>query len=511
MLESESISYSDFKPIRNKIRKFDADKLLELEIRMMHELQDAPREKLSQCPPWLLMSLIKWTLMYGEMNSTKQAPTRNDLAVLINMTHKLGHRARLPSDYSNVGLFMKSLAFQQFWYQNLLASSDIGRQIALFLEILPPTFVKEIFHDKLKLAPEDFFELAFALATRFQDKKHTIYIDTTYFEPLKKIYPEETINRFLDRLSYDLESVKKFLKSEDERIKDFDARLYEQTPLRKRPLLKLGSSYICYSPDVLLGGLSTLAYDIFKEEVGERFTQKFGEAFEKYIRQGLAYSKLNFLSERELERDHPGQKMVDFLVPLPGTHVFVESKAIEMSPLAQVSPDARVVTKSLRNSVIKAIKQALIAIKCLDNKPIQSDPIKENFLLIVTFKSLFIGNGNDFVAGEVRNEIENFTKTERIEPQRLPPENIYFLSVREFEWLTEICKNNQDSLLPIIKDMIETDRNPSTRKFLVEQHLVDQRNRGKYKSFGAPDYATEPFNRMTSRLVSRLSESTKSR
>ena len=133
MEENESAGYSDFKPIRNKIRKFDADKLLELEIRMMHELHDAPREKLSQCPPWLLMSLIKWTLLYGQINSTKRSPTQNDLNALINMLHRLGDRSRLPDEYSSIGLFMKTLAFQQFWYQNLLASSDLGRQIRLFL------------------------------------------------------------------------------------------------------------------------------------------------------------------------------------------------------------------------------------------------------------------------------------------------------------------------------------------------------------------------------------------
>jgi hypothetical protein len=283
MTESKSISFSDFKPIRNKIRKFDADKLLELEIRLMHELHDAPKDKLSQCPPWLLMSLIKWTLMYGEINPTKRSPTRNDLAALINMIHRLGDRARLPSEYSSVYIFLKSIAFQQFWYQSSLASSDIGRQIKLFLELLPAKFVEEIFQEKLKLNPEDFFELAFALATRFQDKGHAIFVDIKDFELLEKLYPKDSICRFLDRLSCDLQSIKGFLESEDERIKDFDARLYEQTPLRKRPLLRSGSSYICYSPDVLLGGLSTLAYDIFKEELKERFTQKFGDAFEKYI------------------------------------------------------------------------------------------------------------------------------------------------------------------------------------------------------------------------------------
>ena len=224
---------------------------------------------------------------------------------------------------------------------------------------------------------------------------------------------------------------------------------------------------------------------------------------------GLTYSGLQFLTERELEKNHPGKKMVDFLVPLRGAHVFIESKAIEMSPLAQISPDVRVVTQSLRNSVIKAIKQAIIAIKCLSEKPIHPEPIQENFLLVVTFKSLFIGNGNNFVVGEARAELEDFAKGEGVNFQNLPSENIYFLSVREFEWLTEICKDNKEILLPIIKQMIAADRDPLTRKLLVEQHLVEQRNQGKYGSFGAPDYATEAFKRMTSRLVKRIGESTK--
>lgn len=495
------VTFEDFKPIRNKIRGFDADKLLELEVRMMYEMQDMAVEKVRHCPPWYLMLLIKWTLMYGELNSTKKSPKQNDLVALINMVHQLGDRLRPPSDYSNVYLFLKCMAFQQFWYRRGLAGSDFGRQLKLFLELMPQGLLEEMFRTKIGISPKDFFELAFVLASRFMQPTHAMFFDMGYFDTLKKLYPEDVIRCFLTRLSCDFESVKAFLKTEDARVKDVDAKLYEQTPLRRRPLLRLGEKYLCYSPNVLWGGLSTLAYDVLKEQLPEQFTRIFSEAFEKYVKLGLVYSGLAFWDESKLQRTYPSKKMVDFIVPLPNANVFVESKAIEMTPLAQVSPDVRVVSNYLRVSVIKAIKQALVAIKCVDAQPLESlrgGSVKDSFLLVVTFKDLFLGSGADFVAGEVREEIEDFAKQEGLDSQRLPSENIFFLSAREFEFFMEVCKKGLGELSDIIRGMIVANRNVLTKKFLVEQHVE------RFEGIQGPAYAVEPFERMHRDLMTRL-------
>ncbi len=248
--------------------------------------------------------------------------------------------------------------------------------------------------------------------------------------------------------------------------------------------------------------MSNFIYDILKEKDGEAFSSVFGRVFEKYIAVGLDYASCKYFSERELKKFYPDSLVVDYLLPFSDAPVLIESKGIEMSPLARVAEDARVVNNNLRNSVMKAIKQGFtLASQIKSNSKIPGlDAAGEFYLLIVTFKDLFLGNGDQFfrMLGAAA-EIEEFIRESQLLPNSIAFNHIYLMSIREFEWLIYVSHHHGRSIPEILKQVVSADANPPNRKLQLGQHLAHI-----YGEIKAPEFVTEPAEAMVVRVASML-------
>jgi hypothetical protein len=279
----------------------------------------------------------------------------------MNMIRDLGDQARLPSNHTEFKTLFKSMAFQQFWLQRRISAADLGRQIPLFLELKNKETISELFHQASRgLSLHDFFELSFGVVAHFLSNDKPLVLRPTYFNPISDQYPPDSIPRFLDLVALDRSQAQAFLKAEDSRVRDFDARLYERTPLTKRPLLTLSNgTLLCYAPQVLFHGFGNLVYDLLKDHSPSKFSEHFGYAFEEYIKIALKHLSIPFISESELKSTFPNSLVVDYLVPLHSVNILIEAKAVELSPQARTTPSPTVVLNHLRSSVLKAIKQGL--------------------------------------------------------------------------------------------------------------------------------------------------------
>lgn len=209
---------------------------------------------------------------------------------------------------------------------------------------------------------------------------------------------------------------------------------------------------------------------------------------------------MRFYDEVALRRTSGGRMAVDFLVPFSDANVMFESKAVELSPHARVSPDISVVNNHLRSSVVKAIKQGLTSANWLQRTSLDGvDSSAECLLIIVTFKELNVGPGRIFVDGEIQNELDDFAAREGLDRGLLPEENIYFLDVGEFEWLMGVSKQRGREISTIVRAAIEADRRPDTQKFYFSQHLIEQ-----FGSFRSPLFATDPFDELWAGVAQRL-------
>ena len=476
-------AYSAFKPLRNKLKRFTTESLIELCAVKLHELKAFPTEKVRMYPPWFVLALLKWAILYSDpVHPKSRNATIGDFIQLVQMVHQVFDAAPVPRGAGALLVFLKNMAFQQLWLQDHLAASDFGRQIVLFEQLPRTDAIKDLFASVTGLDMSAFMELTSVLACRFLTD-NSIYVGTPYFQPLG--YPHETTKRFLSMFSLDRKGLRPFLEVEENRIRAFENRLYEQTPLKRRPLLMLddGTRYLCYSPNLLFFALSTFVYDKLKEHSPEAFSHEFGKVFENYIGKGLKYAGVDFIDETALKQQYPNSLVVDFKVTCEDAIVLIESKAIELSPHARVAVDPTILSNNLRDSVTKAIKQGFVIATQLLNAPRSAEGLTRQkiFLLIVTYKDLFIGNGNDFLLStSAKEEIDRFIIERNLNSQALDFNHIFFLSAHEFERLMYVVQHDQTKISAILTRVAEA--NSAEKKLQFGQHL-----RHLYKTT-APDF-----------------------
>ena len=146
-------------------------------------------------------------------------------------------------------------------------------------------------------------------------------------------------------------------------------------------------------------------------------------------------------------------------------------------------------------SVLKAITQAHDVIRKLTDKPdcgIQSCP--NNYLLVVTFKELYLGSGRSYyeiVAQEAMDQIyEQYDGLSVI-----PPENMYFITIDDLDFACAMIKDGEMSFSKMIETAKVADEKPGTRKFDFVQHL-----HGMPVSIDTPQYLKDRKDQLFEKL-----------
>ncbi|MFA0628834.1 hypothetical protein AB4589_13575, partial [Vibrio sp. 10N.222.49.A3] len=138
------------------------------------------------------------------------------------------------------------------------------------------------------------------------------------------------------------------------------------------------------------------------------------------------------------------------------------------------------------------IKQANVLNDYLRKNALKGVEFKrDNYLLVVTYKELYLGNGADFyhaVAKEAIDEItQNLDATAVI-----PLENMYFITLEEFDLLCTVINSTDFSMEQVLEHAKANDREPESMKFDFTQHI---------NSLGVdvtrPDYLDESIAQLT--------------
>ena len=216
---------------------------------------------------------------------------------------------------------------------------------------------------------------------------------------------------------------------------------YEQTPLLEYPLLYDNGVYISFYPAILYRSMENYVYDRMRRHDASKFMDKFGEIFERYIDKTLQYSGVNYIRENDIVNlvGYSGN-LIDFVILESDANIYIDAKATEITYSGKVSHLSRVLKDKTKDSVLKAIKQAHYVMNNIHDKnnPTGKD---KNYLLVVTFKDMFLGNGRTFyetVAKDKMDEIYSEYSGKMI----IEPEDMYFISIEQFDVLTELVKKN---------------------------------------------------------------------
>lgn len=448
-----------------------------LKLHEMERMEDDDKrvQAWGQTPPWLLMLLIRWAFEHGDP-STLDKPSLNyrEFVKAVNLLHDMnGAEDPFLKEGGVAGLqkFLRTLAFQQFWYSAKLSQSDLGRQGVLFRRLPEEHWIQRKFRELTKLSISEFLEIAFILWASL-DGKLSPQVSAKLFDN----YSPNKGKLFFDLVSLAPSQVSEYLKDKNRKnaVRLPFLQMKELTPLTRYPLLRLPQFYWVYSRRVFEQALTTFIYDVLKAEDSARFGSEFGPLFEAYVRRGLEWLGTKFYDERDLAR-HLGGKTVDFLLPYDHCTVLIEVKATEIKGPVQVNPANEQLMNELKSTVIKATVQGMSVATTLNqgNDPLDVPARTLYYLLIVTYREHYLGSGMDLWSEFLEEAVTPALEKQGITAVIVPPERIAILSATEFDHLISLLSSGAVDLPMLLASVAASDRtdNLAIRKFSFGQHL----------------------------------------
>ena len=188
----------------------------------------------------------------------------------------------------------------------------------------------------------------------------------------------------------------------------------------------------------------------------------FGQIFEKYVHKGLEYYAsdkkeeliiYNTLDIKEKLFLNKNDSCVDFLVMEDNTGVLIECKSTEYHKKSRIVQSKESRTTALKEQIIKAIQQIIHTINKLPyKKSVVIDKVKTLYGIVITYKPYYLGSAED-----IYNEMSELLP---IEP-KISTKNLFFLSIRDFDYLIAAARANSTTLSKILSNLVDSDHNNS--------------------------------------------------
>ncbi len=494
--------------LQEEIRQFNPLKIVDAcinQLRIYEETTDTSHSLrlLQQYPPWFLLLLIKWTFLHGGW-SNLMLHKRFDsttLGRLMNSMHGLNEFARLPRQYDHLLLFFRNLAFQQLWLQETGEKAGYFRQKFFFSDLPDNHQFKREFKQRSGIEIDHFIQLSFSLIGKFIEGDREV--TESWFDSLQASYPPGTVKKFLSHISGDINEVQTHLKQDAEAKRDISCEIYEQSPLIRYPLLKINDKYYAYSFKLLIYSLKSFIYNILKTKNPGVFMDKFGKIFEEYIARGVDYMGLPHIREHALQKTLGEGKVVDFLIVDDNCNILIDAKGVEMNQRGMMGHRPELILDKTETSVVKGIQQGTVVADKLKSIP-QIDGLqtgRENFLLVVTYKDFYIGNGETFYETIGKKKVDEVRSG--YDASQLPNKNMYFISVDDFDYLVRLVRDGQCGLAKAIKAIRNADQDPNLdkRTFLFRYSLNTHCGNGYMQM---PEYLENELENVTSTLHEML-------
>lgn len=381
----------------------------------------------------------------------------------------------------HASIFIRRMAFQQFWYQNDFDMAAIPRQAVLFADFMRDSSVIREFVARAGIEPEDFVRQLGAMASQIgklagipgleQLRPKALATDAKHWEVVTPYFQTN------------LQVLHERMKALSRYGTPREVELCEQSPLIQTPFIQTQNGFECIHHKLLFRALEARLYDILRAMGPERFMREFGPAFERYVGDVLAETGLKLIGERELQNILPGRgKCVDYALFDDDILVLVDAKGIEghYDELYHSLPE--VLTARLKTTALHATDQAIATYQRLPGEMHRPMTV----FLCVTYKQLNIGDGEALRALTVGTP--NWDHA-RWHEAGLPPAQMFTISVQELELLAGVIRGGRRPF-EIFRQILVDNSAPETSRLLFLQHLA------KYGHVDIPGFARLAADRL---------------
>lgn len=422
--------------------------------------------------------MIKWAAELWDANTQRRMGTGSDFDfVAQSIWDATGKLARPTRPF----IFLRRMAFQQFWYQRSFDVGAIPRQALLFGELMVESDVVREFVAAVGIEPRDFVR---------QLARMTCQVGDLYgFPALTQLRPEPRREDARDWplmtqfLVVDLQELHRRIVLLAKYKTPREVELCEQTPLIRMPFLRTSRGDECIHHKVLFQSVVTALYDVLRDRGAEAFMRSFGPVFESYVGRVLKELHHKIIPEQELQSILIGRgKCVDFAVVSDEILLLVDSKGIEGHYDELYHNLSEVLTQKLRTTALHAADQAVDTVRRLP------DHLRRPLIVFVcvTYKQLNIGDGDALRDLTFGTEEWN---APRWREESLPPSHMFTISISELELLCGAIRAGV-RIEDIFRQILADNASPETSKLLFEQHMA------KYGSVDIPGCAREAADRL---------------
>lgn len=452
----------DFKPIRNKLRKFSFESLT---VHLLTILKEQEKETSRPSPFWHPLILLKWTLEFAGENYPPKEATRQDVIKLISSLEQL-ELSHPTFDLKRNGRLTKTftiLAFQQFQYQRRVWFDTFARQLTLFTELKHTYDIDNSFRDKTGLTITEFLKTLnifwiSVLNSELTKIHYSGFVTEDHISVMHSYLGQEKTDLLIDLLTVSRENIKSVL-TEDRALKNYDLQIFETSFFCRKPFLLFKNNLAIPHRDILNHTINHFIYEFMKNR-DYRFSVEFGDRMEKYIQLGLVENKIDFISENEL-RDLIGRtnRVVDFIIE---NNVLIEAKAIELRPIVSIDPTDKNLAQDLKENIVKAYARQMLSVA--NNRKLSD----EYFGLIITYKDLYLGDTIDFWDQFLKAETMKIVQNEN-ELDALPIDNLFFVDLATWDLMMQVVKTKQITIREILQK-VRTERK-AAKLFSLNMHL----------------------------------------
>jgi hypothetical protein len=374
---------SEFSYLKNRISEYRKVEMLEY----CYSKIDQNKNKIF--PIWDVLTLIKWSLIYGETKYPYKKLTPEKFNQILSSISKLSDKHII--DFINqkkIDRAFQIIYHQQFYLQKIVYKEIFSTQLKLFSTLKWKYDIEKSFIEKTGFSIINFLQLLhftwlYINIDKLEEEGLSFngYLDSNYFNIASEIADTENILIFIKLLTLNPTNIVENIKIFKNKMHNAIFQTMEISLFVMYPFAIWQNEIKLLHNKIFNHTINYYIYDFLKN-TDKNFTTEFGHRLEKYIELGLIEIKSNYKNEVELKKTlHKNSPLVDFFVE--DENIFIESKAIEMNALPSVNPKDELIYNELKSSLLKAYFKQIV--------PVSNSlrPNKENWGIIITYKELY--------------------------------------------------------------------------------------------------------------------------
>ena len=480
-----SDAYSVSKNIKNRIGRLNGEDLIRQLVDLLNHSEASSESRQTRYPIWHLLLLLKWGFMHGDFTNL-----RKHVPVSLYQVHALLDRMWDLSDYviavrdpADAHVPLRPLSHQQFWTMRRESIPfGLARQCLQFGNLNIDHPFQDAFLRITGVSIDDFLDLS---GDMFLQTMKGVPVENrqAIFAHLLATYGQEVVVKYMNFLSKNIYDVAAWLRNREgdmpKQHRSVISEYFQLSPFSCFPLLELNGGYVVISPILLHYTLSTFVYDTLRANDKDSFTTEFGGFFETYLLDSLESTKTVFVGEEKLLAHIEGelnQMVVDAVAVENECNIYIEAKGVDMRWDGLVTQNPGTISKHTKRSIRKAVRQAYSLADRVQNGATVGDielGNSENFLLVVTFKDFYLGNGDEYrkhIAKDAMNRLlADYGGTEII-----PLKNIFFVSVDDLVLILGAVANGTWTLSELLRAAVT--RGTTLGGYPVFRQLVLERD-----------------------------------